>query len=99
MGKDSAGDCWSCGERLTSTDYVREGRCPACQKATHVCRNCRFHKPGLNNDCSEPVADYVTDKTRANFCDYFEPVRHNTGDRDAPSIDALRAAAEDLFRS
>ncbi|MEN8176750.1 MAG: hypothetical protein ABFS23_13375, partial [Pseudomonadota bacterium] len=75
----------------------RENRCPACGRATHVCRNCRFYSPGRSNDCAEPVAEYVADKERPNFCDYFQAVsREGTGPR--PSADGLRDAAEDLFK-
>jgi len=93
------GNCWSCGQLLEATDYQREARCPACQKATHVCRNCRFYRPGVNNDCAEPIAEYVTDKTRANFCDYFEPVTQAADSNQEPSSENLLAAAEHLFKS
>lgn len=95
---DKSGDCWACGQPLSGADYQRESRCPACQKATHTCRNCRFYRPGVSNDCAEPIAEYVADKTRANFCDYFEPVTHAEAGGQAPSPDDLFAAAEDLFK-
>lgn len=93
------GDCWSCGQPLATIDYQRESRCPGCQKATRVCRNCRFYRPGVNNDCAEPIAEYVTDKTRANFCDYFEPTVHTTGPSRDHSPDDLLAVAKDLFKN
>lgn len=92
------GDCWSCGQPLEAVDYQREARCPTCQKATHVCRNCRFYRPGVSNDCVEPIAGYVSDKIRANFCDYFEPVAHASEDKQGPSPEKLLGAAEDLFK-
>jgi hypothetical protein len=95
---DTRGYCWHCAAPLAAADFTREGRCPRCERQTHVCRNCRFYRPGRHNDCQEPVADAVTDKTRANFCDYFSP---NPGapqvTDQASSPDALRAAAEALF--
>ena len=95
MSPDARGNCWHCGQALAGADYQREGACPACRKQTHVCRNCRFYSPGRANDCVEPVADAVTDKTRANFCDYFEPSSDAyTAKADA---DALRNAADQLF--
>lgn len=68
-----SGHCWHCRQPLTAADFTREGECPQCRRHTHVCRNCRFYRPGMSNDCQEPVADHVADKTRANFCDYFSP--------------------------
>jgi len=89
------GICWHCGGHLSATDYGREGECPQCRRQTHVCRNCRFYAPGRPNDCFEPVAEPVTDKQRANFCDYFEPAKdtHEAG----PDNDQLKADADALF--
>lgn len=96
MSPNASGVCWSCGAPLEAADYTREGSCPRCRKHTHVCRNCRFFLPGRANDCVEPVAEFVSDKQRANFCDYFEPSAdcHQA----AADGDALRQAADDLFR-
>lgn len=92
------GRCWHCGHELSEFDLGREARCPGCAKAVHACRNCRFFSPGRSNDCLEPVADHVADKTGANFCDYFEPHRDaHKGRDDAP--ERLREAAEALFKS
>jgi hypothetical protein len=33
---------------------------------------CRFYDTSVANACREPVAERVTDKTRANFCGYLE---------------------------
>jgi hypothetical protein len=95
-----SGHCWHCQQPLTETDYSREGECPQCRRQTHVCRNCRFYQPGIHNDCQEPIAEAVVDKTRANFCDYFTP-RPQTGAAAAPvrSADDLLSAAEALFKS
>ena len=95
MSPDAKGVCWSCGQALSGHDYQREGECPACRKQTHVCKNCRFFAPGRPNDCFEPIAEKVNDKTRANFCDYFEPSSNAYTASD--SADALKAAADDLF--
>ena len=90
------GQCWHCKQQLTSTDYQREARCPQCQKATHACSNCRYYQPGISNDCREPIAAHVSDKQRANFCDYFEPRQ------DANTVDSnpenLLQAADELFK-
>jgi hypothetical protein len=93
-----SGYCWHCNAALSVADYGREAVCTQCGRHTHVCRNCRFYQPGLSSDCQEPIADRVTDKTRANFCDYFEPNPTPPTSSD-PSADDLLAAAEALFRS
>ena len=47
------------------------------------------------NSVPEPVAEAVTDKQRANFCDYFEP-SSETYEAQADA-DALKAEADKLF--
>ena len=31
----------------------------------------RCHDPAVSNQCAEPQAEWVADKERANFCEYF----------------------------
>ena len=96
---DIIGHCWHCGAELTTSDFGRESNCLRCGKPTRSCRNCRFYARGRPNDCSEPVAEPVADKERANFCGWFDPAPSpERGDAPAPA-DALRKAAEDLFKS
>lgn len=95
MNPNAEGTCWSCGQRLLAADYAREERCPACGKATHACRNCRFYAPGRANDCLEPIAERVVDKERPNFCDLFQPASRTSMAK--PSAEDLRSAAEALF--
>lgn len=93
------GICWHCGAALYSADYGRESECRSCDKPTRVCRNCRWYAPKRPNQCEEPMAERILDKTRSNFCDYFEPTSEPLGDDTAQSDEALRQAAEDLFKS
>jgi len=51
----------------------RRENCAQCNADLHCCRHCRFFDPGKNNQCAETQAEWVSDKERANFCDYFEP--------------------------
>ena len=97
MPYNMQGNCWNCGQTLGERDFAREAICPGCGKPTHVCRNCRFYKPGAPADCSEPVADPVSDKSRANFCGYFEATAQTAGNA-SDSSESLRQAAEDLFK-
>jgi hypothetical protein len=94
-----AGKCWHCGSELQSADYGRENDCRTCEKPTRVCRNCRWYAPQRPNQCEEPMAERVMDKTRANFCDYFEPTVTPLDGGGATCEDSLRQAAEDLFKS
>lgn len=68
-------NCWKCGasNEFPTLKIGRSEACRECHASLHVCRQCRFYAPGRYNECHEPVAERVTDKTRANFCDYFVP--------------------------
>ncbi|MFH1070883.1 MAG: hypothetical protein V1794_14795 [Candidatus Glassbacteria bacterium] len=66
--------CWACSTKIEIDDKVyRQDTCPGCSRALHCCRNCRFYDEKAYNSCLEPVAERVTDKEAANFCDYFQP--------------------------
>ena len=66
--------CWKCGR--VQDDLLlplsRTEQCHNCGADLHVCRMCRFYDTSVSNACREPVADFVSDKTRANFCGYLE---------------------------
>jgi hypothetical protein len=90
--------CAGCGAELGRPERVgRRDTCPRCGVDLHACRQCRFHEPGLANDCREPQAERVVDKARANFCDYFAPASARAASP-AGSDDPARAALEQLFR-
>ncbi len=90
--------CWKCGASLAalSLPFGRRDECPACRAELHVCRMCRFYDTRKARSCAEPVAEEVTDKTRSNFCGYFQAAagawQPHSGD-----ADQARAALEALF--
>ena len=67
--------CWKCGATLDEVPMPlsRLAECLSCRAELHVCRMCRFYDVSLAQDCSEPMADEVKEKGRANFCEYLEP--------------------------
>ncbi len=66
--------CWKCGGLLTEVllPLPRHEECPHCRAQLHVCRMCVFFDPAVAQQCREPVAGFVSDKQRANFCGYFQ---------------------------
>jgi hypothetical protein len=62
-----------------------------------VCRNCSFFAPGSHNDCREPGAEPVTDKERANFCEFFAFATAGPAGL-GKGTDGARAALDALFR-
>jgi hypothetical protein len=92
---ESLGNCWHCGQELGKHDLGRESLCLGCHKPTRVCRNCRWYAPGATNDCNEPMAERVMEKTQANFCELFE-AKHQQASGNAS--DKLKNAADALFK-
>ncbi len=66
--------CWKCGAALTELllPLPRLAECSTCHAELHVCRSCIYFDTRVANQCREPVAEPVSDKTRANFCGYFQ---------------------------
>lgn len=66
--------CWKCGADLKDLPQPlgRRAECPACGAELHVCRQCRHYDTAKAKQCRELAADEVRDKTRANFCEWFQ---------------------------
>jgi hypothetical protein len=94
--------CHNCGEQLKllpGQKILRADTCACCHSDLHCCRNCRFFDPGKNNQCSEPQAEWVSDKHRANFCEYFEPrTAINLVNRTRSGPDDARRKFDSLFK-
>ncbi len=91
--------CHDCGKELDLPDgsIGRGEECPQCRADVRVCLNCQFYDAGSYNECSEPMAERVTDKSRRNFCDYFSIAKGGTGSGGDKKSEAL-AALDDLFK-
>ena len=92
--------CYQCDAAWEAPHRVpgRTEPCAGCGADLTCCRNCRFYAPGAPNDCREPNAERVGDKTKANFCDYFEFAEREASG--APSTtDDTRQHFDDLFKS
>jgi len=64
--------CHACLKELEITSPVgRRSVCDFCGADLHCCLNCVFYQRGAYNDCKEPQAERVIEKSRSNFCDYF----------------------------
>ena len=88
--------CWRCGAALADVPLPlgRRAECPACHAELHVCRMCRHYDTGKAKQCRETAADEVREKTRANFCDWFQHHHDAYPDTAAPPS---RQALDDLF--
>ena len=97
------GACYACGREIAAAEKIRRSdECEGCGRDLRCCRNCRHFDPKVHNQCREVVAEWVADKERANFCDYFEldPRRRPTPARDGKSAEELaREKFKKLFGS
>jgi hypothetical protein len=91
--------CYRCGESLETLTLPlsRRDECPRCRVELHVCRMCFYYDPRAPEGCAEDDAEEVTNKTRANFCDYFrpDPAARAPGEFEADL--AARAQFDSLF--
>ncbi|MBI5642678.1 MAG: hypothetical protein HY954_04295 [Deltaproteobacteria bacterium] len=66
-------NCFHCRKAVDGTGRPGRGEtCPFCGADVKVCLNCRFHDRNAYNECREPSAERVVDKSKANFCEFFE---------------------------
>ena len=77
----------------------REELCAGCAAWIHSCKNCRNWND-RSRSCEEPAAEWVHDRERANFCDYFAlpapDEEHRSGG--PASGKSTRAAFDRLFK-
>jgi hypothetical protein len=90
--------CWKCGASLEDLPQPlgRRAECPACGAELHVCRQCRHYDTAKAKQCRELAADEIKDKTRANFCEWFQ-ARPDAFAGPTGSAGGGRAALDALF--
>ncbi len=91
--------CWKCGTELKNLllPFSRYEECSTCKADLHACIACKNYDTAVSDACHEDRADFVLDKDKANFCDYFKvnPRAHQKQD-DSASREA-RSRLADLF--
>ena len=91
--------CWKCGNRLKDVilPLSRYEECSVCKADQHVCMMCREYDPSIADACREERAEFVLDKDKANFCDYFKPRPNAYRKPDDAAARAARAKLAELF--
>jgi len=97
--------CQQCGREFTFSPggvVPRAATCESCRADLHACVQCAHYDPRSYNDCHEPQAERVDDRTRSNFCDYFKPCATAPSSPQARQASARERAArsrlEGLFK-
>ena len=91
--------CHHCHKALdiaAGTRLARSAECPHCLRDLHSCKMCGFYDKSAYNECTEPVAERVLDKEKANFCDYFKLTGNRKIGED--NKQSLLDAADALFK-
>ncbi len=92
--------CSKCGTpRTISSRIGRRDTCSKCDADLHSCVNCRHYNVRAHNECNEPQAEWVREKDRANFCDYYDPRRgKSAAGTQTSATDDARTRFENLFK-
>lgn len=91
--------CWNCGSELKNLllPFSRYEECSTCNADLHVCIACKNYEPATTDSCHEERADFVLDKEKANFCDYFKADRRPFKQKDNAEAKQAKARLADLF--
>ena len=80
------------GERVGFRDC-----CDRCGADLHVCLCCAHHDPSAYNECRESQSEHVSQRDRANRCDWFA-ASDREGGAGSASRDEPLADLEALFK-
>jgi len=91
--------CWKCGHPLKDLllPFSRYEECSQCNADLHCCRACSHFDSNVSDSCREDRADFVLDKERANFCDYFKVNKNAYAPAGQSEADQARAKLAALF--
>lgn len=76
----------------------RRDSCPHCGADLHVCKNCRLWDPAIHNQCREPEASFIRERTEANFCTHFDFTDGELPAEDT-SVVSAKAKLDALFKN
>jgi hypothetical protein len=88
--------CSFCGRHIDTSNRIgRNDSCPKCRRDLHACLQCRFYDENAYHQCLEPQAEWVSDKEKTNFCDYFEFGRNGSNEK---AKEDVKTKLDALFR-
>lgn len=91
--------CWKCGYELKNLllPFSRYEECTQCKADLHSCLACKHYDESVSDACREDRAEFVLDKDRANFCDFFKVNTKAFRNQDRSAADQARAKLAELF--
>jgi predicted RNA-binding Zn-ribbon protein involved in translation (DUF1610 family) len=91
-------NCHKCDEPIVEGYSSIRDVCPKCGSDLHVCKNCVFFDPMSYNECREPQSEWVGDKEKNNFCDYYRFKVEKRGGNSKGDVDEAKQRLEALFK-
>ncbi|MGL4987577.1 MAG: hypothetical protein ACRC5H_10660 [Treponemataceae bacterium] len=88
--------CWKCKKTINGLTGFRD-ECPYCHADVHCCKNCTFYSIDSHYECHEDVDERVSNKEKANFCEYFVIATANKKEESDTKKNALQSF-NDLFK-
>jgi len=93
------GTCHACGREPEGLERIgRNEICPYCRADLHCCLNCEFYDEFAQNQCRESSAEWVGDREKNNFCEYFSFRKSGGPGARARAQEEARAKLEALFK-
>ncbi len=91
--------CQACGKSLEGMERIsRTEICPHCRADLHCCLNCEFYDEYAQNKCRESSAEWVSDREKSNYCEYFSFRESSGTDIRMKKQEDARAKLEALFK-
>ena len=93
------GFCHACGKTLQMEGGIgRQDICPHCRSDLHCCLNCSLYDEYAQNHCRESSADWVSDRDKNNFCEFFAFQESRIANGKGRREEEARANLEALFK-
>ena len=76
----------------------RQEVCPHCRSDIHCCIHCILYDEYAQNKCREPSSEWVSDREKNNFCEYFVLQGGSAVNRSVREREQAREKLEALFK-
>ncbi|MBI4496037.1 MAG: hypothetical protein HY697_03790 [Deltaproteobacteria bacterium] len=91
--------CYACGRDLGELERIsRQETCPFCRNDLHCCLNCGLFDEYAPHQCREPVAEWVSDREKNNFCEHFVFQETGAAGQKLKAQEESRAKLEAFFK-
>ena len=91
-------NCHNCEEPIIEEYISIRDVCPNCGSDLHACKNCIFYDPMSHNACREPQSEWVGDKEKNNFCDFYRFKVEKRGDNSKGEVEEAKERLVALFK-